>query len=56
MNVEHEIYDYTSNYWSYLRNYKRLKEAIGNNSTQSLEKTAILETSRTITKVQQSET
>jgi hypothetical protein len=60
MNVEHEIYDYTSNKWSHRNSNKWFKtnlEAIrGNHSIASLQKAAILGTSHIIRKVLQPET
>jgi hypothetical protein len=59
-NVEHEMYDCKSNNWGH-RNSKRrftanLKAIPGKQSTYSLKKTAMLETSQIIQKAQQSET
>jgi len=60
MNVEPEMYDYTSNNWSHWNSNKKLKEKFGRytgkHSTDSLQKTAILGTSHIIRKVLQCET
>ena len=60
MNVEHEMYSYTSNNWSHRISSKRPAEMLGSHtsrhSTDSLHKTAILGTPLVIRKVLQSET
>jgi len=59
MNVEHDMYDYTGNNWSHWNSNKSLTknlEAIPRkDSIDSIQKTAILETSRILQKVLQSE-
>ena len=58
-NVEPEMYDCTSNNWSYWNSNETLKEKFGNctrkTSIYSLQKTAILGTSHIIRKVLQCE-
>jgi hypothetical protein len=60
MNVEPEMYDYTSYYWSHWNSNEKLRknlEAIpGKHSIDSLQQTAILGTSHIILKVLQCET
>jgi hypothetical protein len=59
MNVEPEMYDYTSNNWSPWSNNEKLKEKSGRytrKTLESLQKTAILGTSHIIWKVLQCET
>ena len=55
MNVEPEMYDYTSNNWSDWNSNEKLREnleaAPGKHSIDSLQKTAILGTSHIIRKV-----
>jgi hypothetical protein len=56
MNVEHEMYDYTSSNWSYRNSNKRFKEKFGSHirkTFDSLQKTAMLRTSHIIQKVLQ---
>ena len=60
-NVEPEMFDYTSNNWSHCNNNEKLKEKFGiyipgKHSINSLQKTAILETSHVIRKLLQCET
>jgi len=59
MNLEPEMYDYTSNNWSHWNSNEKLKEKFGSctgkHSIDSLQKTAILGTSHTIRKVLQCE-
>jgi hypothetical protein len=59
MNVEPEMYDYTSNNWSHWNSNEKLKEksgsGTGKHSIDSLRKTAILGTSHIIRKVLQCE-
>ena len=60
MNVEHEMFDYTSNNWSHRNSNKSVRknlEAIpAKHSIDSLQKTAILGTSHIIRKILQCET
>jgi hypothetical protein len=60
MNVEHEMYDYTSNNWSHWNGNKRLKEKFGSYTRNTFDrfttKAAILGTSHIIRKVLQCET
>ena len=57
INVEPEMYDYTSNNWSHWNSNEKLKENLeavpGKHSIDSLQKTAILGTSHIIRKVLQ---
>ena len=59
-NVEHEMYDHTSNNWSHWDSNEKLKEKFGSCTrktlpTDSLQKKAILGTSHIIRKVLQCE-
>ena len=59
MNVEPEMYDYTSNNWSHWNSNEKLKDKLeavpGRHSIDSLQKTAILGTSHIIREVLQCE-
>jgi hypothetical protein len=58
MNVEPEMYNYTSNNWSYWNSNEKLKEKFGSRTRKtfnSLQKTAVLGTSHIIRKVLQCE-
>jgi hypothetical protein len=58
MNVEPEMYNYTSNNWSHWNSNEKLKEKFGSGTRKtfdSLQKTAILGTSHIIWKILQCE-